>query len=107
MRLWRARCPARPPTGLAMTAEPRLTQVRRSQQPVPLAVPQLSTDRAELTPALVMTRHEHRDHLRGAALDLSQPSIMGVLNVTPDSFSDGGQLYQGAALIPQSIAETC
>jgi dihydropteroate synthase len=31
-------------------------------------------------------------------LDLSQPTIMGVLNVTPDSFSDGGQLYQGAAL---------
>ena len=23
-------------------------------------------------------------------LDLSQPTIMGVLNVTPDSFSDGG-----------------
>ena len=31
-------------------------------------------------------------------LDLSQPTIMGVLNVTPDSFSDGGQLYQDAAL---------
>ena len=31
-------------------------------------------------------------------LDLSQPIIMGVLNVTPDSFSDGGQLYQDAAL---------
>ena len=26
-------------------------------------------------------------------LDLSRPRIMGVLNVTPDSFSDGGQLY--------------
>jgi dihydropteroate synthase len=31
-------------------------------------------------------------------VDLSQPIIMGVLNVTPDSFSDGGQLYQDAAL---------
>jgi len=28
------------------------------------------------------------------ALDLSRPRIMGVLNVTPDSFSDGGQLYR-------------
>lgn len=28
------------------------------------------------------------------ALDLSQPRIMGILNVTPDSFSDGGQLFQ-------------
>ena len=27
-------------------------------------------------------------------LDLNRPRIMGVLNVTPDSFSDGGQLYR-------------
>ena len=27
-------------------------------------------------------------------LELSRPRIMGVLNVTPDSFSDGGQLYR-------------
>ena len=26
-------------------------------------------------------------------LNLSKPAIMGVLNITPDSFSDGGQLY--------------
>ena len=26
-------------------------------------------------------------------LDLSRPNIMGILNVTPDSFSDGGKLY--------------
>ena len=28
---------------------------------------------------------------RDKVLDLSQPTIMGILNVTPDSFSDGGQ----------------
>ena len=28
-------------------------------------------------------------------LDLSRPAVMGILNVTPDSFSDGGQLYAG------------
>ncbi|MGP4848384.1 dihydropteroate synthase, partial [Marinobacter sp. 1Y8] len=28
---------------------------------------------------------------RDKTLDLSQPHIMGILNVTPDSFSDGGQ----------------
>ena len=28
---------------------------------------------------------------RGKTLNLSQPHIMGILNVTPDSFSDGGQ----------------
>ena len=27
----------------------------------------------------------------GKALDLSRPQVMGILNVTPDSFSDGGQ----------------
>ena len=30
-------------------------------------------------------------HARGFALDLSRPLIMGVVNVTPDSFSDGGR----------------
>lgn len=29
------------------------------------------------------------------SLDLSSPKIMGILNITPDSFSDGGNLYQG------------
>lgn len=28
-------------------------------------------------------------------LDLSTPQIMGVLNTTPDSFSDGGRFYRG------------
>jgi dihydropteroate synthase len=27
-------------------------------------------------------------------VDLSTPKVMGILNITPDSFSDGGQLYQ-------------
>ncbi len=35
----------------------------------------------------------------GKPLDLTQPVVMGVLNVTPDSFSDGGRYLQpGAAL---------
>lgn len=44
---------------------------------------------------------EMRDRLTApradiARLDLSQPQIMGILNVTPDSFSDGGE-HQGIA----------
>ncbi|WP_040481609.1 dihydropteroate synthase [Luminiphilus syltensis] len=31
-------------------------------------------------------------------LDLSTPQLMGVLNITPDSFSDGGQLYRDGEL---------
>jgi dihydropteroate synthase len=31
------------------------------------------------------------------SLDLSQPVVMGILNTTPDSFSDGGSYYSGNA----------
>ncbi len=39
--------------------------------------------------------------LRPAAsmLDLRQPGIMGILNITPDSFSDGGSLFRGQVLL--------
>lgn len=33
----------------------------------------------------------HRITSRDKTLDLSQPVIMGILNITPDSFSDGGE----------------
>ena len=32
--------------------------------------------------------------VRDMTLDLSHPRVMGILNVTPDSFSDGGQHNQ-------------
>jgi dihydropteroate synthase len=43
--------------------------------------------------------------LRCAAktLDLSTPVVMGVLNVTPDSFSDGGRFLSPAAAIEQGL----
>ncbi len=34
----------------------------------------------------------------GRILDLSTPKVMAVLNVTPDSFSDGGDLYRNGRL---------
>lgn len=37
---------------------------------------------------------------RDKTLDLSQPHIMGILNVTPDSFSDGGQF----TLVDKAVA---
>lgn len=36
-------------------------------------------------------------------LDLSQPQIMGILNVTPDSFSDGGQYQQLDLAVEQAL----
>lgn len=36
-------------------------------------------------------------------LDLSQPHVMGILNVTPDSFSDGGQHHQKDQAIQHAL----
>ena len=36
-------------------------------------------------------------------LDLSAPLVMGVLNVTPDSFSDGGQFLSPAAAVEHGL----
>jgi len=38
----------------------------------------------------------------GKALDLSHPQIMGILNVTPDSFSDGGDFFSVAKAIERA-----
>jgi dihydropteroate synthase len=37
-----------------------------------------------------MTSSPHSLQVRGRTLDLSAPLVMGILNATPDSFSDGG-----------------
>jgi dihydropteroate synthase len=36
-------------------------------------------------------------------LDLTRPVVMGVLNVTPDSFSDGGRFLDAAAAVAQGV----
>jgi len=38
----------------------------------------------------------------GKPLDLSRPCVMGILNVTPDSFSDGGEFLRGDAALDQA-----
>jgi len=38
----------------------------------------------------------------GRVLDLSRPRVMGVLNVTPDSFSDGGAYVEPAKALDQA-----
>ena len=35
--------------------------------------------------------------VRGSAIPLEKPLVMGILNLTPDSFSDGGRLFSSAA----------
>ena len=41
--------------------------------------------------------------LRARSLDLSSPVVMGVLNVTPDSFSDGGRFSTTDAAVSQAL----
>jgi len=41
-------------------------------------------------------------HCAGRILDLSLPQVMGILNATPDSFSDGGQFRDKSAAINQA-----
>ncbi|MGD9387660.1 MAG: dihydropteroate synthase, partial [Gammaproteobacteria bacterium] len=42
--------------------------------------------------------------LRTRTLDLSTPVVMGVLNVTPDSFSDGGRFLAPAEAVAHARA---
>jgi dihydropteroate synthase len=41
---------------------------------------------------------------RSRTLDLSEPLVMGVLNVTPDSFSDGGRNFRPDAAVAHALA---
>ena len=41
---------------------------------------------------------------RSYTLDLTTPRVMGILNVTPDSFSDGGQFVDVNRAIEHSLA---
>ncbi|MFN2593959.1 MAG: dihydropteroate synthase [Actinomycetota bacterium] len=40
---------------------------------------------------------------RGRVIDLSVPQVMGILNVTPDSFSDGGLFYDREAAVAHAF----
>jgi dihydropteroate synthase len=47
---------------------------------------------------------KHLINCRGSFLDLSTPKIMGVLNVTPDSFYDGGR-YESVSEVISHVSE--
>jgi len=40
---------------------------------------------------------------RGRPLDLSRPAVMGILNITPDSFSDGGNFLSRHNAVTQAL----
>ncbi|MDK2594439.1 dihydropteroate synthase [Pseudoalteromonas obscura] len=41
---------------------------------------------------------------RGRVLDLSNPQIMGIVNTTPDSFSDGGKNYKNDSAVMNALS---
>lgn len=45
-------------------------------------------------PFIHHAEHQRTFDFSGRSLDLAFPHVMGVLNVTPDSFSDGGDLFE-------------
>ncbi len=50
-------------------------------------------------------REAHCWQLRNTTLQLaSTPLLMGIVNVTPDSFSDGGRFFQPEAAVEQALA---
>ena len=57
---------------------------------------------AEVPDAVLARLTAPRDALAGLAMD--RPQIMGILNVTPDSFSDGGRFLDAAAALAQARA---
>lgn len=59
--------------------------------------PPASTDRGEIVPTARNPQRLTQD-CAGQTLDLSRPVVMGVINATPDSFSDGGTLYRNSRL---------
>ena len=43
-------------------------------------------------------------HCAGRVLDLAEPVVMGILNVTPNSFSDGGRYVDPDDAVAQGLA---
>lgn len=46
-------------------------------------------------------KHFHSINCNGKLVDLDQPKIMGILNLTPDSFSDGGKFFDEKSALKQ------
>ena len=39
--------------------------------------------------------------VKGKLIDLSEPKVMGILNITPDSFFDGGKFIEETQILRQ------
>ncbi len=48
----------------------------------------------------------HNLQLAHCSLNVTHPQVMGILNITPDSFSDGGELFQSGKLHRDKLLRT-
>jgi dihydropteroate synthase len=79
-----------------------VTKDARVLLPSARRAPAARARRAETFDAAMGRLTSSRADFAGLALD--RPRIMGVVNVTPDSFSDGGDFAEGAAAIEHGLA---
>ena len=87
---------------LIMGTISQLEQLADKISAQPFGLGQLSTEIRRIIAGMVIPQ-QHRLRCRGLALPLSQrPHIMGVLNLTPDSFSNGGQFNIPQRAIPRA-----
>src|ERR1700691_5447188 len=100
---WKAACRVRRATGTTR-------QLRRREAPRPRNQPLRSSARRDSTRSLsgssacVPLRPGMHWQCRHRSIDLTRPVVMGILNVTPDSFSDGG-LYADADAAVERAAQ--
>ncbi|HEV3144753.1 MAG TPA: dihydropteroate synthase, partial [Gemmataceae bacterium] len=45
----------------------------------------------------------YRWQIRDRVLEISRPLVMGIVNVTPDSFSDGGRFFSNDAAVAHGL----
>ena len=67
------------------------------------ALPATLRQRAETAFSRAAARPASLSLARGRSLDLSGPVVMGILNVTPDSFSDGGVHFDRRAAVDAAM----
>jgi dihydropteroate synthase len=76
--------------------------IRKLSHYTTFGLPQIRKDLDSLL-TTYLSRFKHELKCRDYTLELSQTEIMGILNITPDSFSDGGDFTDRETAIAQAL----
>jgi dihydropteroate synthase len=87
-----------------MAVEGRAGGLRAVVAATRVASPHILTDRIDHAPPTLPTTAVHPAtwRIRGRTLSLERPVVVGILNVTPDSFSDGGRWPDASAALDRA-----